>query len=150
MSVFVSYCHEKKINEKVDDLVFRLIRDGVECNYDQQQYNVLKGWLMWVENQITSAKNVLLVCTPGIRGATSEDKRISKGIQFELNLIYNEFYQNNSQNDKYIPIVFNESDIEYIPNPLKSSSYYNIENEEDYELLGGEPLILETIEFETE
>ena len=54
-------------------------------------------------------------------------------MKFETTLTYAELYHSNSKNDKFIPIVFKNSDIQYIPKPLKAFTFYNLESEVGYE-----------------
>ena len=53
------------------------------------------------------------------------EELIGRGVKWEDNIIYQKLYITDSLNTKFIPVVFDDSDLTYIPTPLQGSTYYN-------------------------
>ncbi len=55
--------------------------------------------------------------------------------QFESSLIYQHLYENNSKNTRFIPVVFDSVNRQFIPTPLKAATIYCVSTEEGYDQL---------------
>jgi WD40 repeat protein len=133
--VFISYSHDSP--EHVDRVLSfsnRLRKDGIDCILDQYEPAPSEGWPRWTEKQVLHADFVLLVCTETYyKRVTGEEKPgVGRGVRWEGNLIYNDLYQNDSINFKFIPVLFQDCHDKYIPLSLKSFTYYWIDSDDDY------------------
>lgn len=135
--VFISYAHESvELTQYILALSDRLRHDGFDCSIDQYEDSPDIGWPRWMEKQISNSDFVLVVCTREylIRLQNLETAGGS-GVKWETNLIFQDLYDSNSINTKFIPIVFYEEDIQFIPKPLRGSTYYRLFDDFDYPLL---------------
>lgn len=133
--VFISYSHQNaEYEKKVLSFANKLRSEGIDATIDLYEESPPEGWPRWMENQIREAEFVLVISSKSYY-----DKCYSKnkgnGISWEVNIVYQHIYEANSENKKFIPVCFNENDIQYILTPLKSFTYYNVETNEGYERL---------------
>lgn len=133
--VFISYSHES--NKAFEQKIFKFAQDlrseGIDAMVDLYEEAPSEGWPRWMENQIRKSDYVLVVVTKSYY-----DKMYNtpgKGVSWEVNLIYTLLYSTNAETTKFIPVFFSEGDDQYIPTPLKSFTYYNISNKEQYDNL---------------
>lgn len=137
--VFISYSHDSpEHREKVLALSERLREDGIETLLDQYMNGCpQEGWPRWMLNQLDNANFVLVVCTETyyrrFRGHEKPDK--GKGADWEGALITQEIYDSRSQTLKFVPIFMSEAFEDWIPEPLRSRSYYALTNEVSYDNL---------------
>lgn len=129
--VFISYSQD---SENFANLVLEfsnyLREQGIDCNIDQYYESPLEGWPRWMDNQIISSDYVLILGSKGYldKEKFQVDSGTGRGVKWEINLIFQKLYNSDSLNNKYIPIVFDDSDFSYIPTPLQGSTYYNVGN----------------------
>ncbi len=137
MSVFISYSHDSAQHEaRVLALADRLRADGIDAMVDQYQTAPPDGWQLWMEKQIRDAKFVLLVCPETyLRRVMREDAGKGLGVMWESSIIYSYLYNAGSVNTKFIPIVFDRADTNYIPIPLQPTTYYFVGDDPGYESL---------------
>ncbi len=136
--VFISYSQDSiAFADKVLLLANRLRSEGIDAILDQYEEAPLEGWPRWTENRINEADYVLIIGSKGywdkIYG--NVDKGKGRGVKWEGNIIYQKLYMSDSINTKYIPVVFNEKDLEYIPIPLQGSTHYNVSDENHFDKL---------------
>lgn len=118
--MFISYTQESSIHSKrALNLSNALRKIGFESDIDQYHSN--ERWPSWMENRIEWADFVIVVCTENYlrRWKGDEEKGIGLGAQWESLLTRQYLYESPERNDKFIPVVFEESDIQYIPQPLR-------------------------------
>lgn len=65
----------------------------------------------------------------------NEARGTGKGVKWESLLTYQEIYDNDSGNRKFIPVIFSTEQVASIPQPLKAFSYYDLSQADGYELL---------------
>lgn len=135
IKVFISYCQEQNIINKVLKLADRLNLDGINCSIDQYIINPELGWQKWMEQEIVTSNFVLIICTNTYLKRVLGENNDGRGVQFESLISYNEIARNYSKNSKFIPVVFSKNDLQFIPKPLEPFQYYNIENNNGYESL---------------
>lgn len=132
--IFISYAHEsEEFSDIILDFSNKLRREGIDSNIDQYEESPSEGWPRWMENQIKESEFVLVVCTK-----TYFDKLYncaSKGVTWESGIIYQSLYDAGTINTKFIPVVFDNDNKDYIPIPLKSSTIYNLNEQKEYEKL---------------
>ncbi len=134
--VFISYAHSNKsFNEKVLEFSNKLRNNGIDANIDQYEESPNEGWQRWMEKQIRNSDFVLIVSNSNYYNKIYDEIQKTKGINWEVNIVYQNMYDNKCLNDKYIPAVFDDDEKEYILTPLKPFTYYNISSEDNFKQL---------------
>lgn len=136
--VFISYSQDSvSFADKVLSFSNRLRREGIDAILDQYEEAPSEGWPRWMESSINKADYVIVVGSKGyydkIYGNVEQGN--GRGVKWEGNLIYQKLYMSDSINEKYIPVVFAENDLEYIPTPLQGSTYYNVSDDVRFDKL---------------
>ena len=82
-----------------------------------------------MEKQIRESDFVLLIFTETYykRVTDNESLGVGKGVNFETYLTYQQIYENNSMNEKYIPVVFKPADLKFIPESLRGFQSYVVD-----------------------
>ncbi len=133
--VFISYSHQNtSYEDKVLSFANKLRSDGIDANVDLYEEAPPEGWPRWMENQIKVADFVLVIASKSYYDKCYSDKK-GKGISWEVNIAYQHIYDASSENTKFIPVFFTEDEAQYILTPIKSSTYYNIGNNDGYDKL---------------
>ena len=134
--VFISYSHDSREHaDRVLDLSNRLRDDGIDTVLDQYETSPEEGWPLWMDNHISAADFVLMVCTETYfrRVMGEEEPGRGLGVRWEGNLVYQHLYDAKKQSTKFIPVLFADGDSAYIPTPVKGASHYFIDSEDGYE-----------------
>jgi len=141
-SVFVSYSHDPANPEhshKVLGMAASLMRDGLTVFIDQNRSADEEKipWPSWMEDKIESADHVLLVCTElylnKVRQKVPND--VGHGVCWEANLIYNALYISKLNTRKFIPVVFTDSERQFIPTPLRGANSFVLDSPSAYKRL---------------
>jgi tetratricopeptide (TPR) repeat protein len=136
--IFISYSHDSEEHaERVLGLSNKLRNDGLDCVLDQYVVNPDDGWPKWMDRQLQEAEQVIVVCTQTCynRVMGKEPKGKGKGVKWESTLAYQYIYDDDSKNNRFIPVVFDNNDAQYIPPILKGVNYYVVDNEKGYDKL---------------
>jgi tetratricopeptide (TPR) repeat protein len=139
ITVFISYSHDSdEHREQVLALSNRLRDDGIQTRLDRHVNGAPEeGWPRWMLNQLDAAQFVLVVCTETyyrrFRGYEEPDK--GKGVDWEGALITQELYDSRSKTLKFVPVFLNAAVGAHIPEPLRSTSYYALTAENNYQNL---------------
>lgn len=136
--VFISYCHESADHsDRVLALADRLCLSHIDCVLDRYVQAPKQGWPLWMEQNIRCADHILIVCTETYdrRARGDEENGRGRGVIWESLLTYQYLYENAHSNSKIIPIVLAHSDIDHIPQPLRGYQYYNVSNDDGFQLL---------------
>ena len=107
--VFISYSHDSPQHaDRVLALADRLIEQGIECIIDQYEESPAEGWPLWMERHIETADYILVVCTEiyNRRAKREEPTGVGRGVKWESVLIYQDLYDADSPNTRYIPVPF--------------------------------------------
>lgn len=136
--VFISYSQDSvTFADQVLAFSNKLRSEGIDAILDQYEEAPPEGWPRWMENSINKADYVIVVGSKGyydkIYGNVAQGK--GRGVKWEGNLIYQKLYMSDSINKKYIPVVFDEKDLENIPTPLQGSTYYNVSSDAGFDKL---------------
>lgn len=140
---FISYTWDSEEHkDKARKLSDLLRENGVDCNIDQYEISPPEGWTHWAINQVEESDYVLIVSTESYNLASrkAQNQKLDKNSVWQADLITTILYQKAGINagSKFIPIVFNESDVNFIPIQLKDFTHYNLnekENPKGFELL---------------
>ena len=136
-TVFITYSHEtKEHKERVLNLANTLRADGVASEIDSFQVSPPEGWPAWMRKQTEESDFVIVVCTETYarRFAGNETSGKGKGATWEGRLIQQILYEA-GRNQRFIPVVFDPSDVSHIPVVLKNATYYNVGTKNGYALL---------------
>ena len=134
--VFISYSWDSaEHKERVLELAFRLIDEGIDCHIDQFEPAPPEGWARWMHRQIESADFVLAVGTEIYqrRLEGKEKKGFGLGVTWEGKIITDSIYENPNANRKFIPIVFAIDDKQYISKVFGSVSFYDVSTNQGYD-----------------
>ncbi|SEA91677.1 SEFIR domain-containing protein [Thiothrix caldifontis] len=150
--VFISYSHEPdnaQHSQQVLALSDRLNKSDLDCDIDQYiNGSPEEGWPLWMERMLDEASHVLIICTETYlnRVQRKEKPGTGKGVKWESLLTYQDIYDNDSLNRKFIPVVFTADNAAFIPKPLKAVSHYDLSRDDTYEkllrFLTGQPLAI--------
>ncbi len=137
--VFISYSHDSDEHAlRVARLSASLRCDSIDVWLDQYEGGgPPEGWREWMQAQIEEADFVLMVCTEKYqdRSRKQADPGRGRGAIWELNLIYNEFQNENTVSGKFIPIVFEHADRRHVPAPFGDRNCYVLDDQVSYEQL---------------
>lgn len=135
-SVFISYSHDSKEHQdRVLQLSNKLRSEGIDCILDQYEDSPPQGWPKWMDRNVKKSDFVLVVCTETYYNRTAGDDEKGMGIKWESTLIYQQLYNAGANNTKFIPVIFKDGKIEFIPEPLQGATIYNVDDSESYEKL---------------
>ncbi|KJG55406.1 hypothetical protein UA38_19945 [Photobacterium kishitanii] len=125
--VFISYAHEsEELSDSVLDFSNYLRSQGIDSEIDQYEESPPEGWPKWMMRQVQEADYVLVVCSRLFyeRANDFSGKSEGSGVKWETNLILQQLYGMNTNNDKFIPVVFDRKSIDFIPLPLQPYTHY--------------------------
>ena len=130
--VFISYAHEsEQLSDQVLSFSNELRSLGIDAEIDQYEEAPAQGWAKWMLQQIDESDFVLVVASPiyyaRSKGSNNESKGL--GAKWETTQIIQNVYENVNNNTKYIPIFFESGSEQYILDPLKPYTYYDISND---------------------
>ena len=134
--VFISYSQDSyTFADKVLEFSNKLRHEGIDAIIDQYEEAPPEGWPRWMEINIENADYIIIIASKGYKQKVLGQTVSGKGVKWESQIIYQQLYNSGTINEKFIPVVFDESDLEYIPTPLQGSTYYNISNQKQYDKL---------------
>jgi len=138
--VFISYSHDGEAHRsRILELAQRLRKDGVPTILDRFVPNQSppERWPRWMLDRLDQATHVLCVCTQTYyrRFRGHEVPGVGKGVDWEGAIITNELYDARSVSHKFIPILFDRLDEQFIPEPLRGQTFYILNSESSYDSL---------------
>lgn len=130
--VFISYAHESEmLSDQVLNFSNELRSLGIDAEIDQYEEAPPQGWAKWMLQQIDESDFVLVVASPiyyaRSKGSNSEPKGL--GAKWETTQIIQNVYESVNNNTKYIPILFESDSEQYILDPLRPYTYYDLSND---------------------
>ena len=134
--VFISYAHESdELADNVLNFSNYLRSKGIDSEIDQYEESPPEGWPKWMIKQIQEADYVLVVCSKLFHERANDvtQTRDGLGVKWETNLILQQLYTMSTSNDKFIPIIFNSEDKDFIPLPLEPYTRYNVSRDTEKE-----------------
>ncbi len=146
--VFISYSHDSdEHSRRVLELADRLRKEGIDAHLDQYEPAPTQGWQRWMQQQIEQAQFVLLVCTPIFRRRFEgrESAGVGKGATWEGQLVTQEIYDAQMNNDKFLSLLLDGEDEEQaLPIVLRPYTHYRINSRYEalYRRLTGQPEVV--------
>lgn len=134
-TAFVSYSHDSSEHaDRVLALANRLRSEGIDVSLDQYEDSPAEGWPRWMDKKIEHCDFTLCICTATYykRITGLEESGTGLGVKWEGNQIYQHLYDNGSLNERFIPVLYDDSSPAQIPKPLKGATFYYADNEDDY------------------
>lgn len=137
--VFISYSHDSDLHKNnVLELSERLRKDGIETILDRYvEGTPEQGWPRWILDGLDSADFVLVVCSEiyyrRFRG--HEEVGRGKGASWEGALITQKLYDDSGHISKFIPIFLSDYENRFIPEPLRSATFYALKESGRYQHL---------------
>jgi tetratricopeptide (TPR) repeat protein len=125
--VLISYSHDSEEHkQRVLELTRRLRSEGINCHLDRFVKDPPEGWPKWMERQVESADKVLVVCTETYHRRFKGDEEPGKGlgVQWEASLIRQILYEAGAVNTRFIPVIFEQADAQFVPISLRGGSKY--------------------------
>lgn len=134
--VFISYSHQNaKYENRILEFANHLRSEGIDAIIDLYEEAPTEGWPRWMENQIHNSDFVLVVSSKSYYEKCYLESNKSKGISWEVNIVYQHIYDAATINTKFIPVYFDKDEEQYILTPLKSFTYYNVGDIEGFDKL---------------
>lgn len=128
--VFISYSWEDEEHiEWVKRLAKSLIENGVEAHIDQYDLELGDRLPQFMEQEITNAEYVLIVCTPNYKAKADNRK---SGVGYEGHIIAGELCQNQNER-KFIPIIRKGEIVECFPTYLIGKLGINFKNDDKFD-----------------
>ena len=123
-TVFISYSHDSEEHiDKVVALADLLISEGIDCTLDQYETSPPEGWPNWMDRHIEEDDYVLVLCTEiyhrRYRGKETSGQGL--GVKWESTLTAQHIHDNDSENKRFIPVLFKGGKKEFIPTPLRGA-----------------------------
>src|ERR1044072_34029 len=138
-TVFISYSHDSaEHSARVLALSERLRSDGIETLLDQYVNGAPdRGWPRWMLDQMDKGDSGIVVCTKPYyrRFRGHEEPGKGKGVDWEGALITQEIYDSRSQTLKFVPVFLSTPEENWVPEPLRSVTYYTLVSESAYQSL---------------
>lgn len=124
--VFISYAHDtKQFCKRVREFANSLEDEGIKVSIDIYVESPPEGWPRWIEKEIKYSDYVLVICTKAYLNKIYDvKKKIGKGVNWEIGIVYQYIYDSYSNNTKFIPIIFKDDSLDDVPIPLKGATYY--------------------------
>ena len=136
-TAFLCYAHETRThNQRVAHLATKLRVDGVDCTADVFEVSPPEGWSRWMLRQIKHSDFVIVVCTAihARHLAANPTSRPGRGVRWEDGAILQCLYEE-GENRRFIPVVFDRSELDHIPQALKGATYYDLSTDNGYTAL---------------
>lgn len=128
--VFISYSWEDEEHiEWTKELAKCLIENGVEAHIDQYDLELGDRLPQFMEQEITNADYVLIVCTPNYKAKANNR---NSGVGYEGHIIAGELYQNQNER-KFIPIIRKGKIDDCFPSYLLGKLGINFQNDDKFE-----------------
>ena len=131
--VFISYSWDDK--DWVKSLADSLLADGIDVILDE--YDMVPGdrYTKFMEQNITKADYVLIVCSPQYKKKADSCDRVAnegKGVKYETNIISSELFEHHNER-KFIPVLRRGSFSAAWPIYLRGKKGIDLSNKKKFE-----------------
>lgn len=128
--VFISYSWDNPEHEKwVLNLAELLLENGVEVILDKYDLKAGKNLLHFMEQAIERADKVLIIFTPNYK--LKADKRTG-GVGYEYSIMNVRLYNDQTKNDKIIPVLRQGSRTDSIPEFMQQYIHLDLRNDQTF------------------
>lgn len=128
--VFASYSHDSPEHMAwVRNLCTELRKNGVDVILDEWALRLGGDLTAFIENAVTDADRVIVICTPYYVEKANSRKR---GVGYEASMITAELYQN-SETTKFIPVIRQSSGDKKIPIFLGTRVYIDFTDDSQFD-----------------
>ncbi len=137
-TAFISYSHDSDVHrEHVLALANKLRHDGVDVILDRYESAPPQGWAHWMQDQVTRADFVLMICTETYdrRLMKREQPGLGLGGVWEGHLIVTSFFEAGAGGNKFIPVLLSRDDEQWVPLPFRAVHRYILDSADGYEAL---------------
>ena len=128
--VFISYSWDSDSHaDRVLSLADALNGNGLDATIDQYETPPPTDWTHWMENHLSSADYILMVCTEPYYRRVMQKEKPGKGhgARWEGTIIYNLIYHSDaSVANRFIPILLEGGLLDHVPLPIKSHHRYEL------------------------
>lgn len=129
--VFISYSWDDEAHKDwVLNIANRLCSNGIDIILDRYFLKAGKNLPHFVEQSIEKADRIIIIFTPNYK--LKADKRTG-GVGYEYSIMNADLYNNQSENEKIIPVLRAGSKEESIPAFMQEFIHIDIRNEENFE-----------------
>lgn len=88
-----------------------------------------------MERQVKESDFVLVISNEDYYNKINQLDGKTKGINWEVNIVYQLLYDDNCENNKFIPVTFNSTDSDFILSPLKPFTIYDVSGNDGFNRL---------------
>lgn len=129
--VFISYSWDDEPHKEwVLNLANRLCEDGIDVILDRYYLKPGKNLPCFVEDSIQRAERIIIVFTQNYK--LKADKRAG-GVGYEYSIVNADLYNNQTENEKIIPVLRAGTKEESIPSFMQQFIHIDIRNDEKFE-----------------
>lgn len=129
--VFISYSWDDEAHKEwVLNLADRLCSNGIDVILDRYYLKPGKNLPHFVENSISKAERIIIVFTPNYK--LKADKRAG-GVGYEYSIMNAELYNNQTTNEKIIPVLRKGTKEESIPAFMQQFIHIDTRNDDNFE-----------------
>jgi hypothetical protein len=109
----------------------------VDANLDRYEDAPRNGWTHWMQEQVSDADFVLMVCTETYhrRLMKREQPGLGLGGAWEGHLILTSFFLAGAAGTKFVPVLLEHAGAEWIPLAFRSLTRYDLASSSDYDEL---------------
>lgn len=130
-NVFISYSWDDETHKKwVLELANKLMKEGINVLLDRYELRLGKSLPHFVESSIKKADRIIIVFTPNYK--LKAEKRAG-GVGYEYSIMNAELYENQTQNDKVIPILRKGTKTESIPEFMQQYIHLDMTKNETFD-----------------
>ncbi|MEZ4874893.1 MAG: toll/interleukin-1 receptor domain-containing protein [Flavobacteriaceae bacterium] len=130
-TVFISYSwDDEKHKQWVLDLADKLMSEGVNVILDRYELRPGKSLPHFVETSIKKADRIIIVFTPNYK--LKAEKRAG-GVGYEYSIMNAKLYENQTENEKIIPVLRNGDKTKSIPEFMQQYIHIDMRKDENYE-----------------
>lgn len=130
-TVFISYSWDNEDHKQwVLELANKLVTEGVNVLLDRYELRLGKNLPHFVETSIKKADRILIVFTPNYK--LKAEKRAG-GVGYEYSIMSAELYENQTNNEKIIPVLRSGNNTDSIPEFMQQYIHLDMRSDENFE-----------------
>jgi SEFIR domain len=128
--VFISYTHDSAEHDRrILEFSNTLRTKGIDAQIDQYQQNPEGGWPTWMSKQLQQADFIIMVFTQTYKCRFDNAEEPGKGLGGVWEgavIIKNDLYARHGWDKKFIPVIFDPSDQQFIPLEFQHVTRYEL------------------------